>query len=232
MAQEDLQSILESYNSSEDHEWVIGIRSSISDLMTDIYEKASKELWSVFHFEKNSLTINTQASDIDQLIKTLINVGYCSRATNKLTANLWQELLVKACSLNYSIGISGWSKPLVPTQQHVDLKFDPMDGDDIPVRDRDPQQPMSVVRSNQLDSGNIITIKAFKLEHPLTQVEKVFKNITEIITIFSELFSENVSYILLNTFAYMFYFVCYQYFDFVIDRGDGKLCCHSCTPNF
>jgi hypothetical protein len=194
LAERGLHDILEKFHSDEDQGWIVGLKSRICDLKTDVYEKASKELRSVFHFHfgKNMLTINKKV-DIDQLIETLINIGYCSRVVNKLAADIWQELMVKACSQDYYIEINGnGNSPVVPIST--------TDAATVPVRDTDP----SCFRKELPASYNYlseITIKAVKTAKPITNVEGVFNNIRNVLKVFNDIFSESVSHSLLDLFV-------------------------------
>jgi len=166
-------------------------------VVTDVYEKASKEWGSVFQIGKNNITINTESCDLEQLVNTLMNIDYFSKAVNKLSTNLWELLLVKACSPCYSIEISGLLKK-EPIDLHVDPRYENFDRDSIPVRDRDPDNMDSNILTGERANNfpGLIVMKAVKLEHPTEDVDKVFHNITGIISIFCNLFSGNVSYLM------------------------------------
>jgi hypothetical protein len=194
LATENFKSILDTFAVDEDRDWVKGIRSTINDLNVEIYEKASNEFWSAVHFEKNKLTINRQKCNFEELIQTLVNIGYHARVFNKFRFNLWEDLLSQACSPEFHIEFRGMISS-VPAVEELD--FGSGDMDSVPVRDRDaqlfPSVPSSKSSVNVVGFGNVVSITAVKASRPVTQVDVIFDRITNILTLVHGIFKVNVS---------------------------------------
>lgn len=137
------------------------------------------------------LTINL-TRDINQLIETFINIGYCSRVINKLAIDIWQELLVKACSQDFYIEITGKPKNASAGIAFQDTNGDGYEIETVPVRDTGFKTGPNIT----CDNSRMITIKAVRTSTPTSEVQVVFNNIHSVIYVFHQIFENNVSFFL------------------------------------
>lgn len=165
----------------------------ITSRMDETYQLAIQEWDTKFKFDRNTLVIDPDAGkgDIPSLVEAFMNLRRYTRQCERFSLQVWQELLSKACTPNYTVKVTfpnqkSSKKPMITAER------------DVPVRDIDLEGSFDGGSSSGVASiatfgtHNTVLVHVKKLDTPITQISNVFKNICRLIAQLEKVFTNKV----------------------------------------
>jgi len=177
----------ESYNRA----WFRGLQSTIATRVSETYEFAINDWNTKFQFEKNTLLIDPLAGngDIPSLIEALQNLGNFPKVIERLHTQVWQELLSKACTPDYSVNFMRPSNAK-KSRKSISVKKEPI----TPEQNGELILTPSGSREKNITSSGTFVIQVRKSEQPITAAHIVFDNIIQLLGKLREVFGSKVGY--------------------------------------